>query len=206
MQAVRRELRGLDALSFEDSGVIEAALAEVRRANADTVKALFPLIAHVSYVDNCLIYRLNMWGTTRAMLLWLGGVKSFGRLISGKRDGFYEAIESTTSSFESALETTELAFKCGQKMAVATGRLCNKNVLVLQGEISNIGRELQDVVALCAEEEENVKLKSKYLEDRLQAELRGREDLEDEMSEGPDRYGGVLKVSYWIGQRAGIES
>ena len=200
MQAVRRELRGLDALSFEDSGVIEAALAEVRRANADTLKALFPLIAHVNYVDNCLMYRLNMWDTTRAMLLWVGGVKTLGRLISGKRNGFYEAIEGATSSFELAQETTELAFKCGNKMAVATGRLCNKNVLVLQGEISNIGRELQEVTAQCAEEEESVKLKSKFLEDRLEAELRGREDLEDEMSEGPDRYGGVLKVSYCTGQ------
>ena len=195
-QSVNRELRGLDALSFEDSGVIEAALAEVRRANADTVKALFPLLAHVNYIDDCLVHRLNMWDTTRAMLLWLGGVKSFGRLIWGKRDGFFDAIERATTSFELAWETTELAAKCGKKMAVAAGRVCNKNVLKLQGEISNIGRELQDVATLCAEEEENVKLKSKYLEERLEAELRGREDLEDEISEEPNRYGGVLKVSY----------
>ncbi|CUS13194.1 unnamed protein product [Tuber aestivum] len=194
MQRVSRELRGLDALSFEDSGVIEAALAEVRLANTDMVKALFPLIAHVNYIDDCLIRRQDMWDTTRAVMLWVGGVKSLERLISGKRGGFYEALERTTASFESASETTDLAFKCGKNMAVATGRLCNKNVLELQGEISNIGRELQDVAKLCAEEEANVKLKGKYLEGRLHAELRGREDLEDEISEEPDQRGGVLKT------------
>ncbi|PWW77922.1 hypothetical protein C7212DRAFT_362365 [Tuber magnatum] len=129
MQWVRRELRGLDALSSEDSGVIEAAIAEVRRANTDTVKALFPLIAHVNHIDDCLIRRQDMWDTTRAVLLWFGG-------------------------------------------------------------ISDIGQELQDVATLCAEEEEYVKLKGKYLEGMLQAELRGREDLEDEISEELDRCGG----------------
>ncbi|KAG0123905.1 hypothetical protein HOY82DRAFT_526877 [Tuber indicum] len=195
MQLVRYELRGLDALSFEDSGVIEAALAEVRRADTDIMKALLPLIAHVNYIDDCLIRREDMWDTTRAVLLWFGGVDSFGGLISGKRGGFNRVLWRATDSFESALATTERAFKCGEKMAVATSRVCNKNVLMLQGEITNMGRELQGVATLCAEEEESVKLKSKYLEDRLKAELRGREDLEDEISEGVERGGGVLKAS-----------
>ncbi|RPA91156.1 hypothetical protein L873DRAFT_1795023 [Choiromyces venosus 120613-1] len=193
MQAVRRELHGLDALSYEDSGVIEAALAEVRRANMDTMKALFPLIAHINYIDNCLIHRQEMWDTTKAIKLWFGRIKSLGRLVLGKRDGFYGALERTTASFESALETTELAFRCGEKMAVVTSRVCNKNVLQLQGEISNVDRELQTVATVCAEEEENVKMKSKYLEDSLQAELRGREDLEDEILEEPVQRGRVLK-------------